>query len=277
MSRNILLLTAAISTLCVAAPQSRSAETTPIATQSSPAAADLQDLVGRIRLKLRDGTPTEASLATELKEFRALVTKHRSTDPEETAKILYLEAMLYDQVLKNEKKSEELLAELKKDFAETKQVQNIKRQEEGKKIRAGLVKGATFPDFQVTDLEGKPLSIAKYKGKVVLVDFWATWCGPCVAELPHVKETYEKHHKSGFEVVGISLDSQKEQLTSFLKKHDMPWPQFFDGQGWENELAQKYGIQSIPATFLIDGSGTIIGSDLRGDNLERAVAAALKK
>ena len=97
------------------------------------------------------------------------------------------------------------------------------------------------------------------------------------AELPNVIKTYEAHHKQGFEIIGISLDKDQEKLASFTKEKNMTWPQYFDGLVWENKLAVKYGINSIPATFLLDGQGTIIGKDLRGEALEQAVAKALAK
>lgn len=140
-----------------------------------------------------------------------------------------------------------------------------------------LAVGKTFPDFNEKDLDGNPLSVARFKGKVVLIDFWAVWCGPCIAELPHLLSTYEKHHADGFEIIGISLDRERDKLTAFLKQRDMTWPQYFDGLGWQNKLAQEYGINSIPATFLLDREGKIIAKDLRGDALETAVARALAK
>jgi thiol-disulfide isomerase/thioredoxin len=135
--------------------------------------------------------------------------------------------------------------------------------------------GSAFPDFSEKDLDGKSLSVGNYKGKIVLVDFWATWCGPCVAELPNVLQAYEKYHGKGFEVIGISLDSNKDKLTSFVKDRKMPWPQFFDGAGWKNKLAQRYNVRSIPATYLIGKDGKIIAQNLRGPALEAAVAKAL--
>jgi len=186
-------------------------------------------------------------------------------------------ATLYSQVLDNEAKGDEVLEQLKRDFPDSKPVAMLKQQEASKKIRAGLVKGAVFPGIQEKDLAGKPLSISGFKGKVVLVDFWDTWCGPCVAELPNVLKAYEKHHAAGFEIVGISLDSDRQKLETFIKQKNMTWPQFFDGQGWQNKLGQKYGVNSIPATYLLDGEGKIIGSNLRGEALEAAVAKALAK
>lgn len=96
-------------------------------------------------------------------------------------------------------------------------------------------------------------------------------------ELPNVQKTYEKYHPKGFEIIGISLDEDEQKLKSFLKEKNIPWPQYFDGKGWENKLAMQYGIKSIPATFLLDGDGKIIAKDLRGEELEQAVAKALPK
>ena len=135
--------------------------------------------------------------------------------------------------------------------------------------------GSPFPDFSETDVNGKPISVAQYKGKIVLVDFWATWCGPCVGELPNVLKTYEKYHSKGFEIVGVSLDSDKSKLTSFIQAKNMTWQQFFDGGGWKNKIAQKYTVHSIPATYLIDKDGKLLAKNLRGPALEEAVGKAL--
>jgi peroxiredoxin len=250
---------------------------TAVAADKSAASTELEALIAKIRTKLGEDKKTEADLAPELKEFDALLAKHKDEKTDDVAQILLMEAVVYQQVLKNEKKGDALMAQLQKDFPDSKQARMIKEQEASKKLRASLVDGAKFPDFDVKDTAGKPLSIANYKGKVVLLDFWATWCGPCVHELPNVIKAYEAYHQKGFEVIGISLDKDEQKLASFTKEKNMPWRQYFDGLVWQNKLAVKYGINSIPATFLLDGQGTIIGHDLRGEALDQAVAKALDK
>ena len=245
---------------------------------------DLEDLITRINTKLRAEQKTEKDLAGELKEFDALVTKHKGADAEELAQILSTKGGLYLQVLNQPEKAAESFKQIKHDFPQTKVGQRVDeilamlaQQVEVKKIQDNLVAGKTFPDFDEKDLAGQPLSIASRKGKVVLLDFWATWCVPCRIELPNVIQTYKKHHADGFEVIGISLDEDKARLESFMKEKGMTWPQYFEGKKWDNKMAAKYGVNSIPATYLIDGDGKILGKDLRGDDLEKAVTAALAK
>jgi len=251
---------------------------------SSDVASELKALVQKVQTKLRDGKKTEADLADDLKEFDKLFAAHKGEKTDDVAQILLMKAMLYLQVLDNDEKGVELVKQLKTDFPETKPGKNadeileqVKAQAESKKLRKGLVEGSKFPDFAEKDVDGKPLSVANYKGKVVLIDFWATWCGPCVAELPNVQKAYEAHHKSGFEIIGISLDQDEKKLRNFLKEKNMTWQQYFDGKGWGNKLAAKYGVQSIPATYLLDAEGKIIGQDLRGDALDQALSKALAK
>jgi len=126
-------------------------------------------------------------------------------------------------------------------------------------------------------LDGTPFDQAKLAGKVVLVDFWATWCGPCVAEIPNMLAQYEKYHDKGFEVVGISLDEDREDVEKFVAENKIPWPILFAGKGWQDPVAQFYGISGIPQLVLIGRDGNVITLDVRGEKLGTRLAELFKK
>lgn len=130
-------------------------------------------------------------------------------------------------------------------------------------------------ELKFTAVDGREVDLAKMRGKVVLIDFWATWCGPCVAELPNVLKAYQELHPKGFEIVGISLDSDKAKLEKFVKDKGMEWPQFFDGKGWKNEISSGFDIHSIPAMWLVNKEGMVVDTAARG-GLEEKVAKLLK-
>jgi peroxiredoxin len=252
--------------------------------EPSVASAELDSVVKQIQTKLNAGHKTEADLADELSALDQLLAEHKGEKTEDVAQMFLLKARLYLEVFDNSAKGAELIRQLKADFPNTKPgqsaatiLENIKKHDDAEKIQKTLAVGNKFPDFEEKDVSGKPLSIGNYAGKVVLVDFWATSSGPCVQELPSVIKAYNRHHAQGFEIIGISLDQDEKKLKDFTKQMKMPWPQYFDGKGWNNKLALRYGIQVIPFTFLLDGNGTIIGKSLQGQALEEAVTKALAK
>ncbi len=244
--------------------------------------SDLKQLIGTITVKLKAGNVTEEALAPELAQFDALLAKYADQKTDAVARILMMKATLYVQVFKKFDKAIDLLYRVKNEFPKTsiavgvdEDIAQLQLMQQAQKRSEALKVGAPFPAFAVQDLEGKPLTLDSYKGKVVLVDFWATWCGPCVAELPNVLAAYEKYHDKGFEIVGISLDKDQAALTAFLKEKKVTWRQYFDGQGWQNRLSQEYGVNSIPMTYLLDREGKILASNLRGPDLEAELAKQL--
>lgn len=129
--------------------------------------------------------------------------------------------------------------------------------------------------LKFTATDGKEVDLEKLRGKVVLVDFWASWCGPCIVEMPNVVATYQKLQGKGFEVIGISLDQDKEAMEGSIKKLGMTWQQYFDGKGWQNTISTSFGIDSIPAAWLIDKKGMLRETGLRGEALGKAVEKLL--
>jgi len=140
-----------------------------------------------------------------------------------------------------------------------------------------LVKGYSAPGFTATDTNGKRVSLSDYRGKVTLLDFWATWCGPCILEMPNVKRAYDAFHGKGFDILGVSLDRDTTSAPKYARENGMSWKHISDGKWWKADIAVLYKIQAIPASFLLDKEGRIIARDLRGDDLFRAVEKALKE
>ncbi len=126
-----------------------------------------------------------------------------------------------------------------------------------------------------TSHEGKKIDLAKYRGKVVLIDFWAAWCAPCRQEMPNVIRTYKDLKKKGFEVIGVSLDEDRAKFDKFIRDNKMDWPQIYDGKGWATAAAKSYAVNAIPATFLVDRKGVLRYRNVRGPKLREAVEALL--
>ena len=149
-------------------------------------------------------------------------------------------------------------------------------------------------ELAFTAVDGRRVDLTDLRGKVVLVDFWATWCGPCIAELPNIKKVYAELHAQGFEIIGVTLENAhlspgdtpeqtaaklakaRQKLVEFTAKEQMPWPQHFDGKYWKNEFATQLGISLLPSMFLIDQAGRVVSTQARGEALEREVKRLLK-
>ena len=137
--------------------------------------------------------------------------------------------------------------------------------------------GKSVPDFSATDLDGNPISLQDYRGKVVLLDFWAVWCGFCINEMPNLKRVYDTYKDQGFDIIGVSLDDEVSELQDYIKENDIQWRQIYSGERWKDDpLAQQYNITGVPSQWLIDGDGKLITHKARGEKLEQLVVEALK-
>ncbi len=135
-----------------------------------------------------------------------------------------------------------------------------------------IIAGKPFPSLEFKDLNGNTVNISKLKGKVVLIDFWATWCRPCTAETPNLLSVYKDFKKSGLEIIGINLDKDRQQLVNYLEAHQITWPNYYDGKSWKNSISSRFGIRGIPAIVLLDREGIVRETRLRGDRIREAVA-----
>jgi thiol-disulfide isomerase/thioredoxin len=243
----------------------------------------LQDLVAQVRAKAQAGQNTEADYTNELTTLDSLIASEKNAKSDQTAAATFLKANLYLEVIQDYDKGADILRQITNNYPNThfsdsaaNTLAQLSRLAAAKKIQDNLVPGSPFPDFAVTNLSGAPLSVGALKGKVVLLDFWATWCPPCLAELPNVIQTYKDYHDRGFEIIGVTLDADRATLDKFLAEHPgMSWSEYFYGQGWANPLVAKYGVGRIPFTVLIGPEGNILGKDLGGKKLVDAVAKAV--
>ena len=135
---------------------------------------------------------------------------------------------------------------------------------------------SVWDDVSWTDLEGRQWTRDELEGRVVLLDFWATWCAPCLAELPNLKELHQRYLDRDFLLLGIALDTiDRRRLRSFLHRHDVSWPQVHETRGTSSDAARAFDVEAVPSTVLIDSAGRIVARDFRGPALEAAVDALL--
>ena len=131
------------------------------------------------------------------------------------------------------------------------------------------------PEISLPDVKDNAINLSSLKGKVVLIDFWASWCGPCRAAIPNVIKLYDKYKAKGFEVFGVSIDSKKTDWLKAIANDKIKYTQVMDKDGWNSAVAEKYGVYSIPGTFLLDKTGKVVAVDLDGEELENKVKALL--
>ncbi len=188
----------------------------------------------------------------------------------------YVTLMLIHRYLLNKAHSTNKVKELYDNLPEA-----LKNSEEGKEVAKLLTDalkvevGSKAPNFSAPNPEGKTIALNDVKGKVTIIDFWAAWCKPCRAENPNVVKVYNKYHEKGLEIIGVSLDKNKEDWEKAIADDGLPWHHVSNLKHWNEPVARMYNVNAIPATFILNEEGVIVAKDLRGDALEEKIAELL--
>ncbi len=221
---------------------------------------------------------TLASVGFDAAKVKKSIDKHLKEVPSEGRAHRYaLGGVVIGLQAKNHPAFGEYANRFIKKYESTTDKVSIERLKTQLKSSKSFIVGAEAPDFTQKTPEGEDLSLSDLKGKVVLIDFWASWCGPCRRENPHVVKLYEKYKDQGFEILGVSLDKDMKRWTQAIEKDDLTWKHVSDLKGWKNKVAQMYSVKSIPHTVLLDAEGKIIARNLRSKALGRHLEKIFKK
>ena len=197
-------------------------------------------------------------------------------NPDAYLSVLLLENFLMRQYLTAEEITS-YFAKIDKSLLNTKSAKNIKKVLDAIKNdpAAKVEVGGKAPDFSAKNPEGKQISLKESMGKVTIIDFWASWCGPCRGENPNVVALYKEMHAKGLNIIGVSLDKDAAKWKEAIAKDGLVWPQISNLKFWDEPIAKQYNVESIPATFILDAKGVIVARDLRGDALKAKVTELL--
>ena len=222
-------------------------------------------------------TATVTSLQAQLKEFQNEMNTS-SLNFAKNNKDSFVSVLLFKNLLNIAYIPVEEISEhfnkLDKSVLETKEGQKIL------KVLNNLIKveiGKKAPDFSAKNPDGKEISLKESLGKVTIIDFWASWCGPCRAENPNVVALYNQYHEKGLNIIGVSLDKDAVKWKEAIAKDGLTWSHISNLKHWKEPIAKIYNVTSIPATFILDANGNIVAKDLRGDELKAKVEELLAK
>lgn len=241
---------------------------TAIQKNTNDAQVKIQELMPALKENNADAIKKYEEIYSSLKSN---LKKYIIENPTKLTAAKIFTDMKYDL---SESEQEEILANTDAKFQSFPGIDAMKNQ---LKILKKVAPGNQFIDFEMADSDGNMHKISEYigKGKVVLLDFWASWCGPCMREVPNIKKIYDAYKDKGFEIVGISFDNKKANWMNAITGKNMSWIHLSDLQGWKSLAAPLYGVNSIPCTFLIDKDGKIIKRNILGNELEEKLAEIL--
>ncbi len=208
------------------------------------------------------------NIKTELSEVPVQVINN---NPKSFVGVLLTENQLLRQEISVDE-AQKRLDNFEKKLLDTRAAKNIKKIIDA----ANSVEiGKKAPDFSAPSPEGKEISLKESLGKVTIIDFWASWCGPCRMENPHVVELYKQYHDKGLNIIGVSLDKDGDKWKEAIAKDGLTWNHISNLKFWEDPIAEKYNVKAIPATFIVDANGVIVAKDLRGAELDAKIKELL--
>lgn len=240
---------------------------------------ELSKSMNTLQESMGDSTLTDKQKEAKMEELKKLDEKYSSIFKEAVKKnisnpvgVHLFKSTYYSNTLEE---NEALLKEIPANYQKDESIVRIQKVIDQQKKTAV---GTKYIDFEMKTPDGKAIKLSDFvgKGKVVLIDFWASWCGPCRQEMPNLVDAYKKYKGKNFEIVGVSLDQDGKAWQDAIKKLNITWPQMSDLKYWNCEGAKLYAVNGIPHTVLIDGQGTIIARGLHGEELHKKLAEVLK-